>query len=116
ARRPLRLARLASLRLVLEILVGEEELLAGGPDELCTAINAGERLILELHRSLPSRDPARCPRLELGTAVRPVQRPDGLPWLSTTRLRDAASCGYACARVLASHADDPPASDRTNAS
>ena len=39
-RRSLRLARLASFRLVLEILVGEEELLAGRPDELRAAVHA----------------------------------------------------------------------------
>src|SRR4029079_8683768 len=50
ARCALGLARLATLRLVLEILVGEEELLAGSPDELGAAVYAVERLVLELHR------------------------------------------------------------------
>src|SRR6476646_585173 len=53
AGRTLSLARLASFRLVLEILVGEEQLLAGSPDELGAAVYADERLILELHRSFP---------------------------------------------------------------
>src|SRR5437867_2326010 len=53
AGRPLGLARLAPLGLVLEILVGKEELLAGRPDELGAAIHAVQRLVLELHRSLP---------------------------------------------------------------
>ena len=53
AGRPLGLARLTPLRLVLEILVGEEELLACRPDELGAAIHAVQRLVLELHRSPP---------------------------------------------------------------
>src|SRR6266542_213180 len=52
-RRALRFAGFAALWLVLEILVGEEKLLAGRPDELGTAVHAGEGLVLELHRSLP---------------------------------------------------------------
>src|SRR5262249_10587619 len=55
-RGPLRLARLAALRLVLEVLVGEELLLARRPDELRTAVHAPEDPVLELHRSLPRRD------------------------------------------------------------
>src|SRR6516165_3171597 len=54
-RRALRLARLAALRLVLEVLVGEELLLTRRPDELCAAIHAPEDPVLELHRSLPRR-------------------------------------------------------------
>ena len=53
------LARFASLRLVLEILVGEEELFTSSPNELGAAIYASERLVLELHRSFPLIDPAR---------------------------------------------------------
>src|SRR5262249_5757582 len=55
-RSPLRLTRLAALRLVLEVLVGEELLLARRPDELRTAVHAPEDPVLELHRSLPRRD------------------------------------------------------------
>ena len=44
------LAALAPLRLVFEVLVGEEELLARRPDERVAAIHATERLVLELHR------------------------------------------------------------------
>ncbi|HTH00707.1 MAG TPA: hypothetical protein VL882_10600 [Vicinamibacterales bacterium] len=47
------LARFASLRLVLEILVGEEELFTSSPNELGAAIYTIERLVLELHRSFP---------------------------------------------------------------
>ena len=52
ARRTLRLAGLAAFRLVLEILVGEEELLAGSPNEGGPAVYAVEGLILELHYSI----------------------------------------------------------------
>src|SRR5262245_14141781 len=51
----LALTRLAPLRLVLEVLVGEELLLAGRPDELRTAVHTPEDPVLELHRSLPRR-------------------------------------------------------------
>src|SRR5215831_18401792 len=47
------LTRLAAFRLVLEVLVGEELLLARRPDELRTAVHAPEDPVLELHRSLP---------------------------------------------------------------
>src|SRR5258708_12203865 len=53
ARGPLSFAGLAPLRLVLEVLVGEELLLARRPDELSSAIYAAEDSVLELHRSLP---------------------------------------------------------------
>src|SRR5262249_10329049 len=45
----------ASLRLVLEVLVGEKLLFARRPDELRAAIHAPEDPVLELHRSLPRR-------------------------------------------------------------
>src|SRR5262245_21264284 len=51
----LALARLAPLRLVLEVLVGEKLLLARRPDELRAAVHAPEDPVLELHRSLPRR-------------------------------------------------------------
>ena len=46
---PLRFARLATLGLVLELFVVEEELLAGGKNEIGPAVNAFESLILEFH-------------------------------------------------------------------
>src|SRR5215470_251925 len=52
---PLPFARLAPLRLVLEVLVGEELLFSCRPDELRAAVNALKDPILELHRSLPRR-------------------------------------------------------------
>src|SRR5262249_33454536 len=51
----LALAGFAPLRLVLEVLVGEELLLAGRPDELRGAVHAPADSVLELHRSLPRR-------------------------------------------------------------
>src|SRR6185295_9363148 len=53
--RPLALAGLAALRLVLEVLVGEELLLPRRPDELSGAVHAIEDPVLELHRALPRR-------------------------------------------------------------
>src|SRR5262245_32379895 len=53
--RALGLAGLAPLGLVLEVLVGEELLFTGRPDELRTAVDAPEDPVLELHRSLPRR-------------------------------------------------------------
>src|SRR5262249_41494078 len=55
ASRALTFTGLAPLRLVLEVLVGEELLLARRPDELRRAIHAPEDPVLELHRSLPRR-------------------------------------------------------------
>src|SRR5207253_9509065 len=52
---PLALAGLAPFGLILEVLVGEELLLSGRPDELCAAIHAPENPVLELHRSPPRR-------------------------------------------------------------
>src|SRR5262249_25784276 len=52
---PLALAGLAPLRLVLEVLVGEELLLSRRPHELRAAVDAPEDPVLELHRSLPRR-------------------------------------------------------------
>ena len=46
------LARLAALRLVLQTLVVEEELLARRPDEFLAAVHAHDRAILELHLGL----------------------------------------------------------------
>src|SRR3954464_8192898 len=51
----LALTGFAPLRLVLEVLVGEELLFSRRPDELRTAIHARENPVLELHRSLPRR-------------------------------------------------------------
>ena len=45
------LARLTALGFVLEILVGEELLFSGRPDEFRAAIHAREDPVLELHRS-----------------------------------------------------------------
>src|SRR5579871_3308799 len=59
--RALRFAGLAPLRLVLEVLVGEELLLASCPYELRAAIHAPEDPVLELHRSLPRRGRALLP-------------------------------------------------------
>src|SRR4051812_16004353 len=53
ASRPLALTGLAALRLVFEVLVGEELLFTRRPDELRRAIHAPEDPVLELHRSLP---------------------------------------------------------------
>src|SRR5690348_12949757 len=53
--RALRLAPLAPLGLVLEALVGEKHLFAGGEDELGTTFSALQNPILVLHRLL--RDP-----------------------------------------------------------
>src|SRR5262249_39382312 len=52
---PLRLAGLAPLRFVLEVLVGKELLLSCRPHELRAAVHAPEDPVLELHRSLPRR-------------------------------------------------------------
>src|SRR5439155_7991049 len=52
---PLALAGLAPLRFIFEVLVGEELLFSGRPDELRRAIHAPEDSVLELHRSLPRR-------------------------------------------------------------
>src|SRR6185503_10290251 len=49
------LAGFTTLRLVLEVLVGEKLLFARRPDELRAAVNAPEDPVLELHRSLPRR-------------------------------------------------------------
>jgi|SRR5436309_9355104 len=54
AARPLAFTGLASLRLVLEVLVGEKLLFTGRPDKLCAAVHAPENPVLELHRSLTS--------------------------------------------------------------
>jgi len=43
------LARLAALRLVLEVLVGVEQLLAGGPDKRLVAFDAHQILVSVLH-------------------------------------------------------------------
>src|SRR6266550_6879129 len=51
--RPFRLARLAALRFVLELLVGEEQLFTRGPNELRRAVHTPQGLVLELHRSPP---------------------------------------------------------------
>src|SRR3954465_12269423 len=50
---PLGLAPFAALRLVLELLISEEELFTGRPDELRAAIHTPQGLVLELHRSPP---------------------------------------------------------------
>ena len=47
------LAIFAALGLVLELLVVEEELFAGGEDEIITAIDAFQSLILEFHGASP---------------------------------------------------------------
>src|ERR1043166_960527 len=52
---PLAFARFAALRLVLEVLVGEELLFPRRPDELRAAVHALKDSVLELHRSLPRR-------------------------------------------------------------
>src|SRR5262245_47638248 len=57
------LAGLASFGLVLELFVGEKELLAGGPDEISTAIRAPQGLVLELHWSTPRELVRTCPVL-----------------------------------------------------
>jgi hypothetical protein len=46
---PLRLAVLAALGFVLEILVAEENLFPGGKDEVVSAIDAAQHLILKFH-------------------------------------------------------------------
>src|SRR6185295_9031482 len=52
---PLAFARFAALRLVLEVLVGEQLLFSRRPDELRAAVHALKDSVLELHRSLPRR-------------------------------------------------------------
>src|SRR4026208_863745 len=64
--RSLRLARLAALGLVLELLVSEEELFTRRPDELRRTVHTPQGLVLELHRSPPlfvDPGPAAPPRL-----------------------------------------------------
>ena len=46
-------ARLAPLGLVLEVLVGEEQLFTRRPDELRAAVHAVQHLVLEFHRWIP---------------------------------------------------------------
>jgi len=109
------LARLTSLGLVLEILVGEEELFTRCPDELRAAIHARQRLVLELHRSSLSRS-GSTPEM---SSARPrvtgvTRRPPH--FVLTTRLRGAASCAYASVRAPVSHDDDRLVSDRRSAS
>ena len=48
-RDPLSLAGLTTLGLILELLIVEKQLFAGGKDEIRTAIDALECLVLELH-------------------------------------------------------------------
>jgi hypothetical protein len=48
-RDPFRLADLATLGLVLELLVMKKQLLAGGEDEVGTAVDTLQDLILEFH-------------------------------------------------------------------
>jgi len=56
-RRALRFAILATLGFVLELFIVEEELFAGGKNEVVTAIHALQASILEFHfRSPPPRD------------------------------------------------------------
>src|SRR5687767_2124897 len=55
ARGALRLAALAAFRLVFEVFVGEEQLLAGGPDEGGPTVDAFETLVLELHATSLTR-------------------------------------------------------------
>jgi hypothetical protein len=57
-RQTLRLAVLATLRFVLELLVVEEELFACREDEVLTAVNAFQGLVLEFHVLHPSPDRA----------------------------------------------------------
>ena len=47
------LAAFAAFGFVLELFVVEEELLAGGEDEVRTAVDTFESLVLEFHSSLP---------------------------------------------------------------
>src|SRR5204863_4978956 len=70
---PLALAGFASLRFVLEVLVGEELLLSGRPDELRTTVHAPEDPVLELHRSLPR--PGSVFSLAPGAPTLPELRP-----------------------------------------
>ncbi|HYE66775.1 MAG TPA: hypothetical protein VD966_14395 [Pyrinomonadaceae bacterium] len=46
------LAGLAPLGLILQTLVVKEDLLAGGPDEIFSAVNTPDRVILEFHLPL----------------------------------------------------------------
>ena len=58
---PLTFTILATLGLVLELFVVEEELLTRGEYEICAAINALQHLVLELHERMPlSTHPAIC--------------------------------------------------------
>src|SRR5262249_30182325 len=90
-RGPFAFAGLTPFGLVLEVLVGEELLLAGRPDELCAAVHAPENSVLELHRSPPRR----------GRSI---------------PTRALASCDYASARALAWLVVCHRVSDRRNAS
>ena len=66
---PLRLAALASLGLVLELLVREKELLTRRPDELRSAIHTLQDLVLELHGPYLVRSSGSDPVALLGFAT-----------------------------------------------
>jgi len=74
----LSLARLAPLRLVFELLIGEEQLFACSPNEIRAAIHAPQGLVLELHRSPPrarrSRDRSLLLRLATEFLTVPLAR------------------------------------------
>ena len=126
ARRALGLAALAALRLVFEVLVGEEQLFAGGPDEGVAAVHAVQGLVLELHRYLShsprvSRHPdgtagARLPGLRPPNERSIERLPDLAVRATSSPFRGAASCASAYARAPAWRGGDPPVSGRRNAS
>src|SRR4029450_13639130 len=92
ARGALGLAALAALGFVLEILVGEKELLAGCPDERGTAVHAVQGLVLELHHYL-SHSPlvSRHPDGTAGTLSLRIPAPERNP-RNANPIRGAVSC------------------------
>jgi hypothetical protein len=65
------LAAFAALGFVLELFVVEEELFAGGEDEIGTTVDALESLVLEFHSNLPpgAEDPLRIPHHGRGRSL-----------------------------------------------
>src|SRR4029077_9225463 len=100
---PLRLACLTALRLVLELLVSEKELLTGRPDELRPAVHTRQGLVLELHRSPP-----------LFVDTNPVVRRSEPR--RATPIRAGASCGSAFGPTPVWLAACRPVSGRRSAS
>ncbi len=124
ARGPLGLAALAAFGFVLEVLVGEEELLTRRPDELRSAVYAIQRScpgtpsVPPLTNSLGP--PGDSNRARSGRAIHrhdgPSDRSRAMLSAAASRTRGAASSAYACAPAPAWRGADRLASSRTNAS